>query len=163
MTKKGQAHPMLKHSIALIIGFMLLGLSLQALAQQAKAPSCEITITSPKPGTPVGPSGTTAGTAQIPTNSHLWVLAHKKTLNGWWPQGGGETLVDAGKWGEIEVTYGQERDRGEFEIAVVAVTPDAHKILNDWVDKAPERNYPPTRFPAIAEGCPVAKVTVVKQ
>ncbi|HEY6764292.1 MAG TPA: hypothetical protein VI386_05930 [Candidatus Sulfotelmatobacter sp.] len=52
-------------------------------------PSCEIAITSPKPGTDVGVSGTVKGTARIPSNSHLWILAHKKTLNGWWPQGGG--------------------------------------------------------------------------
>src|SRR5579863_7555567 len=107
-------HSMSGHRlVSFIIGFGLLGIGLLASAQQAKAPSCEIAITSPRPGTDVGASGTVKGTARIPSTSHLWILTHKKTLNGWWPQAGGETQVNDGQWGEIEVTYGEERDRGE--------------------------------------------------
>src|SRR5271157_6076015 len=38
---------------------------------------CNIVIIDPAPGTPVGGGGTVSGTAKIPTNSHLWILAHK--------------------------------------------------------------------------------------
>jgi hypothetical protein len=152
-----------RQCLGLVLGLELLAIAGLAVAQQAKAPSCEITITSPRPGTTVGASGTVKGAARTPASSHLWVLAHKKTLNGWWPQGGGETPVTDGQWGEIEVTYGEERDRGDFEVAVVAVGEDTHKELNKWVDTAPERHYPPIRFPATIEACPVARITVVKQ
>ena len=151
------------HMFALVVASALVATGVSAMGQQAKGSTCTISITSPKSGTSVGPSGTVKGIAEIPATSHLWVLAHKKTLNGWWPQGGGESPISNGKWGEIEVVYGEDRDRGEFEVAVVAVGEDAHKELNKWVDTAPDRKYPPTRFPATTEGCPIARVTVTKQ
>lgn len=150
----------------LIASFVLVAalvtVSAAAKAQEPKAAVCKVDITDPKPGTSVGPTGTATGVGQIPASSHLWVLAHKKTLNGWWPQGGGETMIKNGQWGPIDVTYGVASDKGEFEIAVVAVGDDANKELNKWIDQAPASNYPPMRFPATTEGCSISRVTVVK-
>jgi hypothetical protein len=131
-------------------------------AQKEESPACTIVIKDPTPGTPVGGGSTVSGTAKIPTNSHLWILARKKTLNGWWPQGGGETPINDGKWA-VDVTYGTEQDRGEFEVAAAAVASNADDDLNKWVATAPERKYPPIKFPAVVEGCPIARVTVAKR
>jgi tetratricopeptide (TPR) repeat protein len=128
-----------------------------------KYPSCSILITHPSPGTSVGSTGMIAGTAQIPSTSHLWALAHKRSVNGWWPQGRGEVPVKNGQWREVGVVYGEERDQGEFEVAVVAVDEDTHRKLNKWVDTAPNKRFPPLRFPTTTGGCPIARVIVVKK
>jgi hypothetical protein len=53
----------------------------------AVAEPCGIAIADPQPGTHVQDRGTVAGTAAIPPRAHLWILAHKDGINGWWPQG----------------------------------------------------------------------------
>jgi hypothetical protein len=133
----------------------------KAQSQREEARKCSITITSPVPGASVREVSIVEGKAKIPANGHLWVLAHPGALNGWWPQGGGEIPLSEGKWA-VDVQYGVERDKGKFEIAVVAVDKAVNSSLENWVETAPDRNYPPVRFPQGIEGCPIAKVTVVK-
>ena len=132
------------------------------LAQTKKSAVCSIEIDDPAPGSSVGPSGDVSGTAKIPPNSHLWILAHKKTINAWWPQGGAETHVENGHW-TVNVTYGVDTDKGNFEVAAVAVGDSTSKDLDHWVETAPARNYPPRPFPASVEGCVPTKLTLVKQ
>src|SRR5437773_1431194 len=97
-------------AVGVIVSLSLFTVSPVVDIQEPTMSRCTITISSPKPGTQVGASGTVKGTAQIPASSYLWVLAHKKTLNAWWPQGGGETPISSRQWGDIEVTYGEARD-----------------------------------------------------
>jgi hypothetical protein len=101
------------------------------------------------------------GTANIPTKGFLWVLAHKKGLAGWWPQGGGPVTTN-GRW-EVNVFYGQARDNGSsFEVVAVIVDNDTNNRLKRWVDEAPGKGYAPTLFPSSFSGCPKAQITVVK-
>jgi uncharacterized protein YndB with AHSA1/START domain len=89
------------------------------------------------------------------------VLAHKRGLKGWWPQGGGEADIRAGEW-EVLVKFGKSGEIGAFEIAVVIVDKQANEDLKRWVEDAPRKDYPPINFPNTIEGCPVKTVTVDK-
>ena len=133
-----------------------------ASMQKTTDASCSVSITEPRPGTPVDERGIVAGSATIPANGHLWILARKKTINGWWPQGSGETPVTGGKW-QVEVAYGVDTDKGPFEVAAAVFGEDANTALDKWVQTAPERKYPPIKFPPTVEGCPIAKLEVVKR
>ncbi|MGA2260083.1 MAG: hypothetical protein ABSH28_01465 [Acidobacteriota bacterium] len=133
-----------------------------SLAQQPERSSCSIIISDPEKGTIVHGQGTVSGTANIPPDSHLWILAHKSTLNSWWPQGGGETPIRDGKWA-VDVTYGIESDTGDFEVAAVAVGENAHNDLKKWVADNRTGRYLPMQFPSTVAGCPIARVTVVKR
>jgi len=154
------------------LGIVVTGLCLSALqslgqsagnrAPQEKGLVCSIAILDPLQGAAVGGGSTVSGTATLPTNSHLWILAHKKPINAWWPQGGGETPVDAGKWA-VDVTFGIATDKGDFEIVAVAVDDNVNNSLNNWVATAPSNNYAPIRFPTVTEGCSTAKVIVDKR
>jgi hypothetical protein len=136
-----------------------------AVAESVQEPdqACSLSILDPAPGTLVGAAGTVSGTASLSANSHLWILAHKKAfIGGWWPQGGGETPITNGHW-EVAVTYGIDIDEGNFEIAAEAVGNNVNDDLNNWVASAPSKSYPPIGFPAAVNGCPIAKVIVVKK
>jgi hypothetical protein len=128
-----------------------------------KAQNCDITIAVPKQGEKVDATGTVEGKAKVPEKCHLWVLAHRLGLNGWWPQGGGAASVGSdGTW-EVTVFYGEARDVGsKFEVAAVVVGDEDNKKLERWVAEAPGKGYPPIVFPNIVEGCPVRRVTVVR-
>jgi hypothetical protein len=136
----------------------------KAQPQKGEGPACSVVISRPLPGTKVGERSAVSGTAKIPANTHLWILAHKKTLNGWWPQGGGETLIDEdGSWA-VDVQYGVDTDKGDFEVAAVVVDSAGNNAFNLWVDTAAKTGtYPSIRFQTVVDGCAVAKVTVNKQ
>lgn len=86
----------------------------------------------------VSDSGVT-GSAQLPDDAHLWVLVHRKDVNGWWPQGGGEIAVTNGQW-SVQVQYGASEDVGyDFEIAAVIVSGSVHE---HWLG-----SYPPVQLP----------------
>jgi len=138
------------------------GQNAKATPQKEVSPVCSIAISEPLPGDRVGAGSTVSGTAKIPAKSHLWILSHKKTFNGWWPQGSGETPVDGGTWA-VDVYYGVDSDHGNFEIAVIAVSESVNNDLNNWVDTSSKKgSYPPIKFPSVVDGCPIARVTVVK-
>jgi hypothetical protein len=124
---------------------------------------CSVTITSPKEGEPVGPDGDVSGTAAIPVDKFLWVFAHRKGLQNWWPQGGGPASVIQGSW-HVAVTYGLQRDIGrDFEIAATLVDGEANAKLKAWFERADRTGtYPPVPFPSAAVGCPIVRITVRK-
>jgi len=84
-------------------------------------------------------NGVVEGTAQLEEDAHLWVLAHRKDVNGWWPQGGGEIAVTDGQW-SVQVQYGGSEDVGhDFEIAAVIVSGAVHE---QWLG-----SHPPVQLP----------------
>jgi hypothetical protein len=125
------------------------------------APECAVDITAPKPGGKVRGDALVSGTAKIPADTYLWILAHKKGLRGWWPQGGGEADVKEGKW-EVLVVFGKPGEIGTFEIAAVVVDKQTNEDLKRWVEDAPRKSYPPINFPNPVEGCSVKTVPVDK-
>lgn len=129
-----------------------------------KAQKCDIVITAPRQGDRVGATGVVEGkSTKLPSDGHLWVLAHWKGLNSWWPQGEGPATIDSdGHW-EVSVYYGEARDIGStFEVAAVVVGDQDNAQLKRWVAEAPAKHYPGRGFPNAYEGCPIRKVIVLK-
>jgi hypothetical protein len=132
-----------------------------AAAAQGNVP-CSVSISDPRPGAQVhAPDILVHGESTKPAEGHLWVLAHRRGLKGWWPQGGGETDVADGQW-EVLVTLGKPSELGSFEIVAVVVNKQSNEELNRWVEEAPKLGYPPTGFPTPVEGCAFKKVAVDK-
>jgi hypothetical protein len=147
---------------------MFLGLVLisSPLVGQEKSKVCQVTVNSPKPGDQVGKSGRARGTATIPPNSHLWVLAHVKYLGGkWWPQGDESAWIDpeTKEW-VVPVGYGTNDDIGEdFEVATAVVDAGTDQRLRNWfADSKAKNSYDPIPFPNTIDGCPPIKVVVHK-
>jgi hypothetical protein len=131
--------------------------------QSGAGNACNITITGPNDGESVGLDGDVSGTATIPSDKFLWVLAHRKGLVGWWPQGGGSTSISQRSWHAV-VTFGGPADSGrDFEIAAVAVDSETNTRLNAWVERTNATfTYPPTAFPPTSANCGIAQVTVTR-
>ena len=147
----------------------MIGVALAALLQGAAGPRaggipatsvCSAAIVSPRNGDDVRGSGMVSGTAEIPAEGHLWVLARHQGLSGWWPQGGGEAHVADGRWQRL-VFYGRAGETGPFDVAVAIVDGPADEILRQWVQSAPP-DYPPTTFPNVIDGCPIPRIVVTK-
>jgi hypothetical protein len=110
---------------------------------------CEVSIQSPRSGEGVAERGTVTGMASVRPGAHLWVLAHRRDVDGWWLQGGGPVEVAEGRW-TVSVSYGEPHDAGhEFEIAAVIVEAAIHEF---WMDKlrrnAQEAKCDPVGLPA---------------
>jgi hypothetical protein len=144
--------------------FLALGGTRSLVGQPKSENLCEIHAISPAEGDPVGADGPVSGTATIPNGAFLWVLAHRKNIKAWWPQGNGPADIDS-KTHRFDVftTYGQDRDHGAFEVALAVVDPETNEILTKWFDTAQARGYPPVPFPSTHTGCPVIKITVMKR
>jgi hypothetical protein len=132
------------------------------VARPALSGECTIEITSPPKGDGVGKEVMVEGTAMIPTEAHLWVLAGVQGLKQWWPQGGGDSQIEDGQW-TVLAFIGQEHDIGRlFRIAAIVVNEDTDNRLRQWVEEAPAKGYPPITFPSTFPGCPPVQVTVKK-
>jgi hypothetical protein len=116
-----------------------------------KAGSAGVKIVVPSAGESVGAAGKASGTAVLPAGSSLWVLVHRKGLDGWWLQGGGAVEVNDGRW-EVMVAYGESRDTGyDFEIAALIVGPATHELWTGCVERVPRTGpLQPVRIPAVA-------------
>jgi hypothetical protein len=102
-----------------------------------------IKILAPASHEVVGPAGYVEGSAQLPSGCHLWILAHRKDLDEWWPQAGGDTAVCEGRW-RVFVRYGEPRDVGhEFEIGALIVGEPTHNL---WKEGYPPVRLPPPKF-----------------
>ncbi|MGD0497224.1 MAG: class I SAM-dependent methyltransferase [Bryobacteraceae bacterium] len=113
-----------------------------------KSGRCRIEILSPRAGETVGQAGEVEGSAEMPDGGYLWVLAHRRDLDGWWPQGGGPVSVNGGRW-KASVRYGDPQDAGhEFEVAALAVGKPTHELWTDWAARVEETGAcPPVRLP----------------
>ncbi|HTW65569.1 MAG TPA: class I SAM-dependent methyltransferase [Bryobacteraceae bacterium] len=139
------ANPLLRYTWRSKIKSLLPG-SLKRSVRMSQ--HCPLEILTPRSGSTVGASGTVEGTAVLPADTHLWILAHRRDIGGWWPQGGGAVPVQENRW-RIEVTYGGPQDAGcDFEIAALAVGPATHQLWSDWVARVNETGlFPPVQFP----------------
>ena len=144
---------------------VLCGLVGLPLAAQNPPGTCEVKVSTPKPGDRVGHDGRVRGTAKIPSGTYLWVLSHLKDLTEeWWPQGGHPASIDpkTGEW-VIIAGYGRAEDVKEnFEVAVIVVDANTNSRLRDWFKDAKAKDYPPIDFPTSIDGCPPLKVIVNK-
>lgn len=106
---------------------------LNRLALTSRSP---VKILSPRHHELVDASGVVEGTATPAPGSHLWVLARRKDLKGWWPQGGGPAHVEATRW-KVGINYGEPQDAGfDFEIAAVLVRQPTHELWTEWASQA---------------------------
>jgi len=112
------------------------------------ATASSVAILAPRSEEVVGASGVVEGTATLPADGHLWVLVHRRDVDGWWPQGRGPALLDGEKW-SAPVKYGDPGDAGaEFEIAALIVRQPTHDLWLDWVDRVEETGvFPPVPLP----------------
>ncbi len=125
---------------------------------------CSVDMLSPTPGQSVGASGIVEGRATVVPDSYLWVLVHRKDVDGWWPQGGGSILVAGDRW-SAQVDYGGPEDAGcEFEIAAVIVSRAVQDRWLQWVQAVRDTGaFPPVRLPAPPGVLAEAYRTVRKQ
>lgn len=109
---------------------------------------CSVEILSPRPGQHVAETGIVEGRATTSSGVYLWVLGHRKDVDGWWPQGDGAVPV-AGEFWSVQVNYGGPEDLGfEFEIAAVLVTRPVHERWLEWVHAVKDTGqFPPVRLP----------------
>jgi len=107
-----------------------------------------VEILAPQSGATVTGVGVVEGSADMPPDSFLWVLAHRKDVHGWWPQGAGPASVDQNRW-KVNVTYGGPEDKGaDFELATLVVRPSTHQLWTDWVLRVKETGlFPPVQLP----------------
>jgi hypothetical protein len=108
-----------------------------------------VQILAPQHGAIVADACMVEGTATMPPDSYLWVLARRKDFDGWWPQGAGAVPVNGNRW-SVSVTFGGPQDAGwEFEIAALAVRPPTHELWTDWVARVKETGqFPPVLLPS---------------
>ena len=108
-----------------------------------------VDIVAPQNGAIVADAGMVEGTATMPADSYLWVLARRKDFDGWWPQGAGAVPVDGNRW-NVSVTFGGPQDAGwDFEIAALAVRPPTHELWTDWTARVKETGLsPPVQLPS---------------
>jgi len=125
---------------------------------------CSVEILSPRPAQRVAEIGIVEGRATFSPGAYLWVLAHRKDVEGWWPQGGGPVSVANDSW-TVQVNYGGPEDAGlPFEIAAVLVTRAVHEHWLEWVQAVKETGeFPPVRLPMPAAVLAEAYRTVQKE
>jgi hypothetical protein len=149
-----------------VCSLLLMGLFALPVSGQRTIKSCQVEVTSPKPGDIVGQRLVVEGKAKISSDDYLWVLVHLKVLpNEWWPQGGGPASIDpkTREW-MILATFGNPQDVGlDFEIAVAIVDANTNRRLNEWYRESNAKNdYPPIEFPSTVDACPPLRLTVKK-
>jgi Methyltransferase domain len=108
-----------------------------------------VEILAPQSGATVADVGLVEGSAVMPSDSFLWILARRKDVNGWWPQGMGAVPVDGNRW-RVSVTYGGPEHKGcFFEIAALLVGQSTHEMWTDWVARVKETGlFPPVQLPS---------------
>ena len=122
-----------------------------------------VEILAPESGAIVSDGGFAEGSATVPPGSFLWVLARRKDMNGWWPQGMGAVPVDGNRW-RVPVTYGGAEDQGfDFELAALVVRQATHALWTDWVAGVRETGlFPPVQLPPAGFALGEAFRTVTK-
>lgn len=128
------------------------------VAAQDRTQQCAVTAETPRRITES--AGPVSGTATLPPEGHLWVLARMKGLARWYPQGEGPAVVQGGSW-TVHVTYGEPGQLGTFEVAVVVVGSRSDQILRTWVDQS-RPPYTPIPLPNTLPQCPMHMLEVQK-
>ncbi len=112
-------------------------------------PQSTVNVLAPQNGAIVADASIVEGTATMPPDSYLWLLARRKDFDGWWPQGAGAVPVNGNHW-SVSVTFGGPQDAGcDFEIAALAVRQPTHELWTDWVARVKETGlFPPVQLPS---------------
>jgi len=128
---------------------------------QAPSASCAVHIVQPNTGQSVSAVENVVGTAQIPAGTKLWVLAHRKGLALWWPQGSAD--IAGNNW-TVVTFFGEPRDVGaDFEVTVRVFDATQDAALEQWVTKASDSGqYPGIPMPPYVVACGADTVTVRK-
>jgi hypothetical protein len=146
------------------------GLAVLAFAAtlHGSAQTCTSAISFPKTGEKVREQEDVKGTASIPADTYLWVLARRddqpKTF--FWPQGSVKASDMQGEpptW-DVSITFGVDRDKGKrFRVVVIIVDAATHARLTRWMEEAPAKNYAPWQgLPTTVKGCTLTDVVVEK-
>ena len=108
----------------------------------------KVEILAPQSGATVTSIGMVDGSADIPPDSFLWVLARRKDFHGWRPQGTGDVPLEGNRW-SVSVTYGGPQDKGfDFELAALVVQQSTHELWTDWVARVSKTGvFPPVQLP----------------
>jgi hypothetical protein len=111
-----------------------------------------VEILSPHQGEEVSQRGVVRGRATLSSGAHLWLLARRKDVNGWWPQGDGPVAVIDGFW-SAQVNYGNPQDAGfPFELVAIIVMQPAHERLLEWVQNVKNTGlFPPVQLPTVSQ------------
>jgi hypothetical protein len=127
---------------------LLRGLAAYRHAREHGKTECVAQILSPRRGEEVAHSGVVRGRATLPAGGYLWVLAHRKDVNGWWPRGEGPVAIVNDSW-TVQVNYGDSKDSGfQVEIAAVIVTQAVHERWLEWVQNVKNTGiFPPVQLP----------------
>lgn len=117
-------------------------------SSQHEEKPCAVRILSPRHAEHVDRTGIVRGRATVPAGRHLWVLTHRKDVNGWWPQANGPVAVVNGSW-TVQVNYGSPEDlEFDFEIAAVVVSQALHERWLEWVNHVESTGqFPPVQLP----------------
>jgi len=134
-------------------------------AEAARGP-CTAAIDDLPGGNIVGARRIMTGTATVPENGHLWLLAHMKSLGDrqWWPQADGQVHPDGGGTWRALVVFGAPRDVHQlFEVMAIVVDAETHQRLLEWYRESDASgHYLPIPFPPSLRGCGAGKLTVTK-
>ncbi len=127
------AKKFISSSLSICLVMMIISWSqLQTLLAQ---PQVHVTVLEPpEDGQEVGITMLVKGTAVLPKDTFLWVLAHRVQdhKNAWWPQGEVEVDPKNSTWTK-QVKFGEEHDIGyQFEIAVIALAKEEHEKLSRY-------------------------------
>ena len=115
-------------------------------------------IISPSEGEKTGKSVIVEGKVEKNRKEkHLWVFAHRKNIQGWWPQLG-EIPVDSKQKSWKQTAFlGTKHDIGhDFEIKVIWLNQTNHEKMQRYMEKADYHGIP------LPDGEPSAMVTVKK-
>lgn len=119
-----------------------------AAAYRSAKRACAVRILSPRRGEKVSEAGVVHGEAMLGAGEFVWVLARRKGVDGWWPQGDGAAAVADGSW-SVQAVYGGPQDSEcAFELAAVIVTEIVHERWVRWVEDVKRTGaYPPVQLP----------------
>ena len=119
---------------------------------------CNLEITSLVNGATVHNKALVEGKGNIPDNTHLWVFAHLKGFNRWWPQGAGEAGILDGRW-SAQAFFGEPGELGQFEVVAMVVDHQTDRNLKKWVEEGSNKGI---ILPDPVKECSVKKITVEK-
>lgn len=127
--------------------------------------ACQIQIEHPGDKADVGQTAQVSGKVEKPAGTFLWLLAHRKGIAPWWPQGGGPTIPDpqTGAW-STTVFFGVPRDvNSEFEVVAIVVDKPGNDILVKWAADAEKTQiYVPISMPNPVADCTPQTLVVKK-
>jgi hypothetical protein len=131
---------------------------------RVRSNGCSLEVLSPGRGDSVGAGSVVEGRASAVEGAHLWILARRKDVDGWWPQGGGPVAIADGRWSS-QAIYGTAADAGfDFEIAAVLVSGAVHEQWLNWIRNVKETGqFPPVQLPKPPHVLALDSRTVRKQ